>query len=60
MSEAPEQTCDLCGLPVLKDGLYLNVGVKQKAFCCEGCRGIWGMLNPDAIAKDKGRKNDDQ
>ena len=58
MSEAPEQTCDLCGLPVAKDGLHLKAGEKDLAFCCEGCRGIWVMLNPDAV-KNKGTGNDE-
>lgn len=53
MSKSPEQNCDLCGLPVPKDGIHLKAGDEDKAFCCEGCRGIWVMLNPDAV-KDKG------
>jgi hypothetical protein len=55
MNKAQEQTCDLCGLPVAKDGLHLEAGEKDLAFCCEGCRGIWVMLNPEAAAKDKGK-----
>ncbi|CAA7617908.1 Transcriptional regulators [Candidatus Terasakiella magnetica] len=60
MSATKGLVCDLCGLPVLKDGLHLKAGEKDFAFCCEGCRGIWVMLNPDVAAKDKGNKNDDQ
>ncbi len=56
------ETCDLCGLPVLKDGLHLKTSGRDLAFCCEGCRGIWQMLNPGAAKApdDKGKKNDEQ
>jgi hypothetical protein len=52
------EACDLCGLPVLKDGLHLKTVEKEMAFCCEGCRGIWVMLNPDTV-KNKGTGNDE-
>lgn len=54
MNNTPGQTCDLCGLPVPKDGLHLKASGREYAFCCEGCRGIWVMLNPDAV-EDKGK-----
>jgi copper chaperone CopZ len=54
MSEAPGRTCDLCGLQVPKDGLHLKAGKKDLAFCCEGCRGIWQMLNPGAAQAPDG------
>ncbi len=48
MTNAKDQACDLCGLPVPKDGLVLKTGGRDFAFCCEGCVGIWRMLNPSA------------
>lgn len=58
MSEAPGQTCDLCGLPVPKDGLDLRTPERDFFFCCEGCRGIWQMLNPGAAQApdDEGKR----
>ncbi|WP_156428785.1 metal-binding protein [Magnetospirillum sp. XM-1] len=53
MSEA--ETCDLCGLPAPPGSAHLKAGDRDLVFCCESCRGIWVMLNPDAI-KDKGDK----
>lgn len=53
MTGSPPQTCELCGLPVPKDGLHLKTAEREAAFCCEGCRGIWLMLHPgDAPAPD--------
>ncbi len=57
MTNTPEQSCDLCGLPVPKDGLNLKTPERDLAFCCEGCRGIWQMLNPGTaqVSDEKGK-----
>ncbi len=44
--------CDLCGLPVEVDGFSLTTRSGPKRFCCEGCFGIFQMLNEDDIVTD--------
>lgn len=46
MSEI-EDLCDLCGLPVEVSGFILNTKEGEKQFCCEGCKGIYGMLQEE-------------
>ncbi|TAN63477.1 MAG: metal-binding protein [Magnetospirillum sp.] len=61
MSEARELACDLCSLPVPPHGPHLKFGNRELAFCCEGCRGIWQMLNGEGTpVNDKGKKYDEQ
>ena len=61
MSNARELACDLCSLPVPPQGPHLKSGNRELVFCCEGCRGIWQMLNGDGMpADDKGSKHDEQ
>ena len=49
MSEE-KKVCDLCGLTVEVSGFVLKLKTgEQKAFCCEGCKGIYQMLNEDQI-----------
>ncbi len=49
MSEEKE-ACDLCGLTVEVSGFTLKLkNGEQKKFCCEGCKGIYQMLNEDQI-----------
>jgi hypothetical protein len=38
-------TCDLCGLPVGLQDISLPTPERTFRFCCEGCRGIYQMLN---------------
>ena len=37
--------CDLCGLDVGKKPFFLHTAEKTLQFCCEGCVGIYRMLN---------------
>ena len=47
--------CDLCGLPVEADDFFLTTQSGPKRFCCEGCFGIFQMLNEDDIVTDESR-----
>jgi len=38
-------TCDLCGLPVGLQDFSLATPERTFRFCCEGCKGIYQMLN---------------
>ncbi len=38
-------TCDLCGLPVGLQDFSLPTPERTFHFCCEGCKGIYQMLN---------------
>jgi hypothetical protein len=44
-----KKACDLCGLPVETPGFTLKTKEGDKAFCCEGCKGIYQLLNEDEI-----------
>jgi hypothetical protein len=44
-----KKACDLCGLPVEIEGFLLRTKEGDKAFCCEGCKGIYQMLHEDAV-----------
>jgi hypothetical protein len=44
-----KKVCDLCGLPVETPGFTLKTKEGDKAFCCEGCKGIYQLLNEDLI-----------
>jgi hypothetical protein len=48
MSEQ-KKNCDLCGLTVEVDDFILATKEGDKHFCCEGCKGIYEMLNEDEI-----------
>lgn len=48
-----KQLCDLCGLPVVISGFELETKIGQKHFCCEGCLGIYEMLNEDNLLPEK-------
>jgi hypothetical protein len=41
----PDKPCDLCALPVGVRPFALQTPDGGLAFCCEGCRGIYQMLN---------------
>jgi hypothetical protein len=43
MSE--KRGCDLCGLDVGNRPFLLRTAEKTLQFCCEGCVGIYRMLN---------------
>lgn len=47
MSE--NKICDLCGLEVEVSGFQLKTMEGEKTFCCEGCKGIYTLLNEDQI-----------
>lgn len=38
-------SCDLCGLPVGMQDFRLTTTDQTFRFCCEGCKGIYQMLN---------------
>ncbi len=38
-------SCDLCMLPVVADAYHLRTADGEKRFCCEGCLGIFKLLN---------------
>ena len=38
-------SCDLCGLPVGMQDFSLMTTERTFRFCCEGCKGIYQMLN---------------
>jgi len=41
----PNAPCDLCALPVGVKPFTLATSGKTLEFCCEGCLGIYQMLN---------------
>lgn len=41
----PATPCDLCQLPVGVKPFALATAEKTFLFCCEGCKGIYQMLN---------------
>lgn len=51
-----KKSCDLCGLPVEVEGFSLLTKEGQKGFCCEGCQGIYQMLNEDSLVAEKNPK----
>lgn len=52
MSRA-DHACDLCGLPLGKSDLAVRTAEKEVTFCCEGCKGIWQMLNPQPPSTER-------
>ena len=48
MSET-KKTCDLCGLAVEVPNFTLKTKEGDKAFCCEGCLGIYQMLHESEL-----------
>ncbi len=45
-----KKICDLCSLTVEVSGFKLKLKTgEEKVFCCEGCKGIYQMLNEDQI-----------
>ena len=39
------ENCDLCGLPIGMQDYRLLTPEGAFRFCCEGCKGIYQMLN---------------
>ena len=56
MTEA-KRNCDLCGLTIEVPGFTLKTKEGDKAFCCEGCQGIYQMLHEDQLTKETEQKN---
>ena len=52
-----KELCDLCSLPIEIKGFELKTKEGHKAFCCEGCKGIFLMLNEDDILEDSDEKS---
>jgi len=48
-----KQSCDLCGLPVEVSGFTLLTKEGKKTFCCEGCQGIFQMLNEENLLPEE-------
>lgn len=42
-----KEPCDLCGLDIEDDRFRLRTVQGEKKFCCEGCLGIWRLVNDD-------------
>ena len=51
-----KKSCDLCGLPVEVEGFTLLTKEGKKEFCCEGCQGIYQMLNEDNLLPEEASK----
>ncbi len=47
-----KKTCDLCGLEIEIPDFKLQTKEGDKQFCCEGCQGIYQMLNEDQILNE--------
>ncbi len=47
-----KKVCDLCGLPVEVLAFTLKTKADNKVFCCEGCKGIFQLLNEDELLSD--------
>ena len=47
-----KKVCDLCGLPVEVLAFTLKTKAGNKVFCCEGCKGIFQLLNEDELLSD--------
>lgn len=47
-----KKTCDLCGLTVEVSGFTLKTKEGDKAFCCEGCLGIYQILHEDQVTNE--------
>lgn len=47
-----KKVCDLCGLDIEVKGFTLVTTEGIKAFCCEGCKGIYQMLHEDQIISE--------
>lgn len=43
------EVCDICSLEVKDERYKIQTKDKTWRFCCEGCEGIWRMLNEDEI-----------
>ena len=48
-----KKSCDLCGLPVEITGFTLQTNEGIKEFCCEGCQGIYQMLNEENLLPEQ-------
>jgi hypothetical protein len=44
-----KKMCDLCGLAAEISDFTLKTKEGEKIFCCEGCKGIYQLLNEDQI-----------
>lgn len=45
MANGDTPPCDLCGLDVETDSFTIKTKDKVLKFCCDGCVGIYRMLN---------------
>ena len=50
-----KKVCDLCGLPVEIPWFRLETKEGVKEFCCEGCKGIYQLLNSDKLLPESDR-----
>lgn len=42
-------SCDLCGLDLGRAVFRLATPAGEKCFCCEACRGIYTLLQPEEV-----------
>ena len=47
-----KKVCELCGLPVEVFAFTLKTKEGDKVFCCEGCKGIFQLLNEDQLLSE--------
>lgn len=55
-----KKTCDLCGLPVEVSGFQTMTKEGRKYFCCEGCLGIYQILNAENLLPDDATNRENQ
>lgn len=44
LKKSPGNACDLCGLPLHRSGVSLDILQTTYRFCCPGCRQVFNML----------------
>lgn len=52
----PKETCDLCGLDIEGRPYWLNVAPAPLKFCCDGCRGVYKLLNDVEEIREHGSR----
>ena len=53
------EVCDLCGLKLGAQVWAVRHEGREVRFCCEGCKGIWQMLNnvdDESVANSAGKR----
>lgn len=55
MSDSPKEPCALCGLDIEQETVLRTGGTVLK-FCCEGCLGIYELVNDVEPEEEQGRR----